>query len=181
MKTEAPLVLLLFWVRRHRANPKTVLIFVFHPYFQDLQSILRGPGFDYSVAYSVVCSVALTALLFPSGSVWWSGYQAGSDRETWRYLIRSQSSLHFSPVILTWQAYPSCCRLVMVCALGDHITLKSFTGLLVCRSSVNAWIGALCFSFGSHKGNKLSYLSLVLVFKCRYVNLIFCYCCFYQV
>lgn len=70
--------------------------------------------------------------------MWQSGYQTGNDRgETGRYLIRSQSSLNFSPVILTRQAYTSCWHLVMDGALGDHIALKSFTGLLVFRSSAN--------------------------------------------
>lgn len=161
---------------RQRANPKTGLIFVtffFHPRFQDLQSALGGPGYEYSIVDSVVWSVALTALPVLGTLVSWSGYQMGDDgAETWRYSIRSQNSLNFSPIILTWQADPFHCRLLMVCV---WVTISLLIlHRLVRRSSGSTPIGALWFSFGSHKGNDISYLSLAVVFKCRHVHFIFC-------
>lgn len=115
--------------------PLTLFCFIFYPL--PLSSELAvGPWrwIFLDDKYSVVWSVTPPAVLFPSRSVWQSGYQVGRGREEApRWLIRSQSSLHFSPAGLIWQAYPSCCLLVMVRALGDHITSKSFTGLQLVR------------------------------------------------
>lgn len=145
--------------RRQRTDPKAGLIFglvFFHSHFQDLQPVLGDPSYEYSVVDSVVWSVALPALLFPGVG---SGSQTGRDGgERGRCWVRSQSSWNFSPVIWTRQ---NVCVAIQSWALGDRVTLKSFSGLLTHGSSVNSQTGALCFSFASRKGNEVSYLSLV--------------------
>lgn len=157
--------------RTQRTDPKAGVIFTsifFHSHFQDLQSVLGDPSYEHSVVYSVVWSVALPALLFPGVG---SGSQTGSDGgERGRGWVRSQSSWNFSPVIWTQQ---NVCVVIQSCALGDCVTLKSFSGLLIHRNSVNSQTGALWFSFASRKGNEVSYRSSVGVFQCWHVHFFF--------
>lgn len=98
---------------------------VFHSHFQDLQPVL-GDAIGNNLLFALL-------LRQPCGSLWWSGYQMGNNRgkveteERWRDISLDLRLPYISHWSFGWVCPPGC-HLVMICALGDHITLQSFPG-----------------------------------------------------